>query len=307
MAFETTLTTMIIFFFILAVGFVAGKLGIIKQEFMGSFSQMITKIFLPALIFYSTTSSTTRQMVFENYWILILAAGFYFLIAVVTWSLARIMRIPHDKDRIFQFAFIFGNTAFVGMPLLAAVFPDYGLFFMCLFSIVDQLLFWTFGIWLSTARDRQTARFNPKKLLTPNIIAILLALAFVLLDILLPSIINNALGTISKATGALCMLYLGAMICFSEFGTVLKRAEVYVGIAVKMVLLPIAVGLLLMQTPLPYEMVASMTLVMALPVMTVVPMIASANGHEGDYATGIAVVSFIACVVTIPLVAFVVL
>jgi hypothetical protein len=42
MAFETTLTTMIIFFFILAVDFVAGKIGTIKQEFMGGFSQMIT-------------------------------------------------------------------------------------------------------------------------------------------------------------------------------------------------------------------------------------------------------------------------
>ena len=300
---------MIIFFFILAVGFVAGKRGIIKQEFMGSFSGMITKIFLPVFIFYSTTSSTTRQMVFENYWVLILATGFYFVIAAVTWLLARLMRLSNDKDRIFQFAFIFGNTAFVGMPLLAVVFPDYGLFFMCLFSVVDQLVFWTFGIWLSTARDRQATRFTPKKLLTPNIIAILLALAFILLDIPLPSIINAALGTISKATGALAMLYLGAMICFAfaELGAVLKRYEVYVGIAVKMVLLPIVVGLLLMQTPLPYEMVACMVLVIALPVMTVVPMIASTNGNEGDYATGIAVVSFIACVVTIPLVAFVVL
>ena len=41
--------------------------------------------------------------------------------------------------------------------------------------------------------------------------------------------------------------------------------------------------------------------------MTVVPMIATHNGDEGPYATGIAVASFIACIATIPLVALVIL
>lgn len=49
------------------------------------------------------------------------------------------------------------------------------------------------------------------------------------------------------------------------------------------------------------------TMIIFFFILAVVPMIASINGHEGDYATGIPVVSFIACVVTIPLVAYVVL
>lgn len=58
---------------------------------------------------------------------------------------------------------------------------------------------------------------------------------------------------------------------------------------------------------MPYEIAGCMVLYVALPVMTVVPMIAMQNGDEGAYATGIAVASFVACLVTIPLVAFVVL
>lgn len=45
-----------------------------------------------------------------------------------------------------------------------------------------------------------------------------------------------------------------------------------------------------------------MVAIMALPIMIVVPMIAKQNGHEGDYAAGMTVVTLVASAVTIPLV-----
>lgn len=45
---------------------------------------------------------------------------------------------------------------------------------------------------------------------------------------------------------------------------------------------------------------------MALPVMTVVPMVVANNGKEYEYATGITVVTLVASIVTIPLVVFLV-
>ena len=58
---------------------------------------------------------------------------------------------------------------------------------------------------------------------------------------------------------------------------------------------------------LPYEIAAGMTLIMALPVMTVVPMIAKQYGNEGDFAAGITVATLVICMVTIPVVAYVAL
>ena len=52
---------------------------------------------------------------------------------------------------------------------------------------------------------------------------------------------------------------------------------------------------------------ASLTMIMALPTMTVVPMIASQYGHEGEYAAGITAVTLALSVATLPLVAFVAL
>lgn len=301
MIFSLTLERMLVFFLILAVGFAAAKLGVIGRDFLPGLARLITKVLLPVMIFYSTCTGCTRQALFDNLAMVALAAAFYAVASLVLFLLARALRLPHDKDRVFQFCFIFGNTGFVGIPLLAAVFPQAGLLYMMLFSVVDQAVFWTYGVWLATARDRQVARFSPRSLVTPNTVAIAAALVFVLADIPLPRLASLSLGTISGATSALCMMYLGALVCFSNVGAVLRRPELYVGIAVKMVALPVLAGRLLALTALPGDLVSALVIIMALPVMTVVPMVAAQNGDEGEYATGITVVTLVASVATIPL------
>ena len=301
MAFEVTLHRMIIFFIILAVGFIAGKTGVIKKDYLPNLAQIITKILLPVLIFYGTVSSATKENIVANWTIIVFALAFYVAVGLILFGLAKLMRLKGDRDKVFTFCFLFGNTGFVGVPLLVALFPDAGMLYMMLFSIVDQAIFWTVGIWLATARDRKM-ELNAKSLLTPNIIAMVLALVFVVIDIPLPAVINDTLSTISNATSAMCMMYLGAMVCFSKWAQVIKCKELYVGIIVKMMVLPVIGGHILMMTGLSSEVMVSMVAIMSLPIMTVVPMIATMHGHEGEYATGMTVVTLVVSVLTIPLV-----
>ena len=300
MAFEVTLHRMIIFFLILAVGFIAGRTGVIKKDYLPHLAQVITKILLPVLIFYGTITSATVQNIVENWVFIAFAIVFYVVVALILFALAKLMRLKGDRDKVFTFCFLFGNTGFVGIPLLVALFPEGGMLYMMLFSIVDQIVFWTFGIWLATARDRET-KFTPKSFLTPNIVAMVLALVFVVLQVPLPQVITDTLSTISSATSAMCMMYLGAMVCFSKWMQVVKCPELYVGIIVKMIVLPIIGGHIMILLGLPQDTMVAMVAIMALPVMTVVPMIATMHGNEGEYATGITVVTLVVSVVTIPL------
>ena len=98
------------------------------------------------------------------------------------------------------------------------------------------------------------------------------------------------------------MLLLGALMYFADWKAVLRRVDLYVGIAVKMVLLPVLVGRVLAYAGVSAELSCAMVVLMSLPVMTVVPMIAKANGDCGDYAAGVTAVTLAASVVTVPLV-----
>lgn len=146
MIFDVVMHTMLIFFLILATGFVAGKVGVIKRDFLPEFARLITKVLLPCLIFYGTVTSCTRQSMADNLPMMALAAGFYATITLIMFLLMRLMRLPYDQGRVFMFCFIFGNTGFVGIPLMSSVFPDLGLLYMALFSIVDTPVFWTLGV-----------------------------------------------------------------------------------------------------------------------------------------------------------------
>lgn len=303
MLFSIVIHQMILFFSILLVGNVAAKQGVIQENYLPDFAKLVSKIFLPVLIFYMTYAGTTRQMVWENAAMIGLTALFYVIISAVTWIIAKGLRPTGDKAKVFQFAFIFGNTGFVGVPLLIALFPKDGILYLALFSIVDQLLFWTYGVYLATASDKK-AKITLKSFVNPNIVAIALALIFIMIGVKLPTVVDDTLQTIKNAVGAMAMIYLGALIFYSDWKTAFKTKDLYFGIVVKMIILPILLGKLLLMTGLPNNMIWSMIILMSLPTMTVVPMIAKLYGHEGAYAAGITAATLAVSIVTIPVVVF---
>lgn len=292
----------VIFFAVMLVGCLAGKFGIIRSEFLPELARIISKILLPALCFYVTYCGVTTKLIVENAIVIALTIAFYLFIAVSMRLLSKLLQLSRDKANIFQFAFMFGNTGFVGMPLLLAVFPEIGGIYLALFSIPDQLLFWTYGEYLATASGEK-ADIKAKNFLNPNVIAIFLALAFAMLGIKLPTVAVDVLRTIKEASCAVSLLYLGALFYYSDWKSAFKTKELYFGIGFKMLIAPVVLGLLLKQTALPRSMIYSMIILMSLPTMTVVPMIAEMRGSNGAYATGITVATLAASIVTIPVVA----
>jgi predicted permease len=303
MLFSIVIHQMILFFSVLLVGHMAARQGVIQENYLPELAKLVTKILLPVLFFYMTYAGTTRQMVLDNATIIGLAALFYAVICAVTWLLAKVLRPTGDKAKVFQFAFIFGNTGFVGAPLLITLFPNDGFLYLALFSIVDQLMFWTYGVYLATASD-QKAKIMLKSFVNPNIVAIALAFIFIMIGVKLPTVVDDTFQTIKNAVGAISMIYLGALFFYSNWKDAFKTKDLYFGIVVKMIVIPILLGKLLLMTDLPNNMIWSMIILMSLPTMTVVPMIAKMHGHEGAYAAGITVGTLAISIVTIPLVVF---
>ena len=188
MIFNITLERMLIFFAIFLLGLFLAKSSIIRKEYLGDYAKLVTKVFLPVTVFTTLVSSTTAQTVIDNLMLIPLSAAFYAVITAVLFLLAKLLRVPHDKDRIFAFSFMFGNTFFVAFPLFTALFSEAGVMYIMVFSIVDQLIFWSFGVWLSTARDRLGDKkfsfaFVKQVVLSPNIIAMLLSFVFIFVGI----------------------------------------------------------------------------------------------------------------------------
>lgn len=84
----------------------------------------------------------------------------------------------------------------------------------------------------------------------------------------------------------------------------MRSKELYFGVVVKMVALPLTAGSLLLMAPLPRDLVASAVIMMAMPTTTLVPLTVEAYGTQGDYAAVLTVATIALSVVTIPFVVF---
>ena len=299
---QIVIRQMIQFLVIFVVGLLAAKGNVISREGLPQIAKVVTKVLMPVWIFCASYFNNDWPMIRDNVIIFAISAGAYLIISLVMKLVAVVMGLKGDRQKAYRFAFTFGNLGMIGIPLMLYLFPETGGLFMALFSIVDQGLFWTYGLYLATDSE-STTKLSIRHFLNPNFLAIFAGLILAGLGVKLPALASDILNSLKVGFPCLGILYLGALFFYSNWAEALKRKELYAGIAVKMILIPVITGKLLLMTSLPEWIVYATVLTIALPTMTIVPMVASLYGKEGSYTSGITVVTLVAGIFTIPLVA----
>lgn len=304
-SFSIVLNQLAQFFLMLMMGYILACTQVVHEPFLRELSCIITKCLLPVFIFYSTYNGNSREQVLEGIPVLALAAVMYLALAVVFYFMARCLFLQGQRAKVFQALFVFGNIGFVGIPLIQALYPGDGMLYVAIFSVVDQLLLWTYGIWLTDSKNG--GKMNLQNFLNPAVIAIVLATICILTEFRLPQILEDTAATVGKASTATCMIYLGALFYFSDLRKVLKEKELYIGILIKMIFFPIMFHMLLRLTELPFHMQNTLVLISGLPTMTVIPMLAKNGGQEGEYAISVTMITLAVSLVTLPVISIIVL
>ena len=157
--FAVVLDQLIGFAIMLVIGYICIRCKVYGQKALDGICQLILKVGIPLMVFSNATAGATRADLFDSGIILVFQAVMYVLLISSTWLIAKVMRLQVNRGHMFQAAFIFGNVGFIGLPLLIALFPERGALFYSLMALLDQLLMWTYGVWLT--RSEQTRRERP--------------------------------------------------------------------------------------------------------------------------------------------------
>lgn len=303
--FFIALTQIGIFIILICAGVLVVKLKILDGHSLGAISGMVMKLSLPSYIFINAVTSATRQSLMDSMLIIPIAIVLYLLFIIVSIIIEKVFRLKGNRQRVFRASLIFGNIGFMGIPLVAVLYPDTALLYVSVFTIVDQIVFWTYGVTLTKPVSGKKEKFssaNLKNLLSPPLAAILLAIVFILLGVHIPEVITSALGAIGNTSMPLALIYIGGVLCSSNIRPVLKCGELYTGIIVKMVALPIVCYLIFSKIGLAVDMAGTLAFIAALPGIELVPMLAKSNGSDGDYAICAIMMTTIACLITLPIV-----
>ncbi len=303
--FFIVLTQIGIFLFLIVMGVIAVRTGILNEASLGSVSRLVMRMALPAYIFVNTVEGATREGLAESLMVIPLAAALYALLALLSRLLERIFHLRGNRSRVFRAIVMFGNVGFMGIPLVVELYPDTALLYIALFTILDQALFWTYGVALTRPVSAQKERFSIrglKKLLSPALVAILGGTVLVLLNVHLPSVLISALTKLGNASMPLSLIYIGGMLSLTDVRGVLKCGELYAEIGLKMLVLPLVFFAGMYLIGIPTDMAGTLAFLAGLPSINMVAMLSKNNGSDGEYAVCAVMLTTMACLVTLPLV-----
>ncbi|PLS30808.1 permease [Bifidobacterium margollesii] len=321
--FFIVLDQLIGFAVMLAIGFICIKTRVYGEKALEGMCQLILKVGIPTLVFANAVSGTTRADLIDSFAVIIMTVVMYALLITLFWLLAKVMRLPGERGRIFQGGFVFGNAGFIGLPLVLALFPGKGALYFALMSVVDQCLLWTYGVWItrpkanrvSRADERPAASWGRRLLsfVSPALVAVFAALALIIAGVPVPEQVLSPLHTVGAVSTPLSMIYIGGLFALRDWTGILRRYELYVGIAVKMLLFPILFYNLFTVVPpmlglgvIAPDMVHTMTLISGLPTMTALVMFAERERNMPEYAIGLVLITTLASLFTLTAVSYVV-
>lgn len=292
-----------LFVIYIIVGVILVKTTVLTKDTLETISRFVLKLALPVMIFANTVDGVVRETLFQSVSILGLTILFYLITFGAGRGLAFLFRIEGETEQVFRALSMFGNIGFMGIPIVTSLFPEKGMLYISVFTIIDQLVLWTVGVKLTTPSGE--GKFDPWKLVNPCTAAVILALALILAGVRLPFLLNTALQRIGATATPLAMIYLGGVFACIDIREYIRRKEFFGIVTGKMILLPLLFYLFLGVFSISEEIRVTMSLLMAMPSMSSLVMMAKANGGDGDYAMGGIFVTTICSLVSIPIVSWI--
>lgn len=250
MNFIAFLNTVITMFVILAVGYVLGKTGAIDRTASKNLSKLIVVIGQPALIINSISNKTYSS---ENLNLLLVSLGFAFAMHIImaVMSYTACIKIKDlDERKITEFAMVFGNIGFLGIPVLGALFPENGAFVASFFVVSFNILLWIIGLGI-IARKRDDIKLTVKKIFinkgtVPSLIgfAIFLIPAF-FPSFQLPEFAHLSISYIASLCTPISMLIIGVLLSTRTLKQIFGSGKVYYLCALKLIIIPMVFCILM--------------------------------------------------------------
>lgn len=304
--FLIVLKQIFIFIIYAVIGVIAVKTKVLDKKGLDVLSRYITKIGLPLLIFTNTINGSTRQEFLDTMSVLMATAAMYLFLYILCLGMARFFKLTGNERNVYHACAMFGNIGFMGIPVVSALFPERGMLYIALFTVIDQLLLWTVGLNLTSPvenSDSLTGIYMLKKMINPATVGIILAVIGILLNLHLPELMNTALSKTGATATPLAMIYLGGVFCYTDIGIYIKKIEFYGMVVVKMCISPIILFYILKLIPgITTEITVTMCALCAMPTMSSIAMLAQSQHSAGEYSAGMIFVTTLCSIITLPLV-----
>lgn len=288
--------------FYMVLGFILVKTKKASINHVKTISGILVYVLGPAMII---NSFLQLEFTWEGF----AKIGIYFLISLAVQLIFFLLiyivlrnKFTDSKYRILSVGSVLGNVGYLGMPVIASVFPNEQIV-LCYSSInvmTMNLIVFTVGVYMLT-NDRKYISIK-SAILNPTSLSLIVSIPLFISNIHLPQTMLNPIELLAKMSTPFCMIILGMRLAQSSIKQLLTRKFVYVTCLLKLIIFPILAFFLIKLIPYDDNILKTTIVVLAMaPSGAIIESLAELHECQQDFAANVVLLTTVLCVLTIPL------
>ena len=151
----------------------------------------------------------------------------YIILPIIGFIIIKVMRIPKNQQGLYIFMTVFSNIGFMGFPVMKAIFGDSAVFYTAIFNMIFNLFVFTIGHSMMSYGTSQKTHMNLKNLISPGVVASLVALFIYFTKLQLPDVICSTISMVGDITTPIAMLIIGSTLATIPVREVFTEMRIY--------------------------------------------------------------------------------
>ena len=294
------------------IGIFIRKSGMVNKDFSSRLTNIVLNICVPCLIFQSINNAAEFSMEALKNCVVILLLGV--MVIALPLALGQLIYLKMGKSgagRNIRYGVTFCHFSFMGIPVIAELFGDLGIFYYTFFLVPVRIGYYALSETLMTPPGVEGTRPSPmtvlkKALLSPQLIAVIVALVFWVSGWKLPEAIQYCVKSLSSICSPLALLLCGMIVAEYDLKAFLRPKYLRLPLlrTVMMPALFFLLSRLLLTMGVESLLCQILVIYTAFPVASLLPVYSmkydpDPNNHMD--AAGACIVSVLLSAVTIPI------
>lgn len=303
------LKQMIVLFVLMVVGYGCYKLTWLDQNSYAKLSKIVVNVFNPMLIINGVVGQAAGNDMKKILLNLAMVGIYFALLVILSFPLVKLLGLKAPTESLYRMMLIFSNVGFMGIPVISSVYGEGIVLYIAFYILGYNFLLYTYGIHLAAISvsneniSKKEKDSSLKLILNPGVIACIIAIIIFAANIPVPGPAAALVSYLGEPAVPMSMILIGASMAQQDWKKLFNDKKIYFFLAIRLLLIPIAAALIIGQLSLDVQIAGLFILMLAMPVGSIVVLLATDRGADETCCTRGSVLSTLFSVITIPIIA----
>ncbi len=305
MIIYATIQQMLFLFCLVLLGYILMKFHFLPDNSETVLSKLENYLFIPSLTLNTFLNNFTLDHLSDTTYLLMFSILLEAIVIIIAVLCTHIITKDNYIRKIYLYGLSFSNFGFMGNAVVSSLFPDIFLEYI-IFTLVLWALIYVWGVpsLLKENNENEKGLKKLKNLINPMFICMLIGALFGIFNIKVPAFASTLIDSVSGCMSPIAMLITGMTIAKINIKQVFKVKSIYVISILRLLVFPLLfiISYYTFKLNLSQSMIICAVASLAMPLGLNTIVIPSAYGKDTTIASGMALISHLLSIITIPLI-----